>query len=801
MNGVLHDFRHALRRLRAAPSSTAAAVLIIALGTGVNAAVFAVTFGILLRPLPYPEAARLVVMSIQVPDGTDTGILLDEFEDWRSRLRSIQSASAYTSTELTMTSRLEPRRVQTAIVTDAFFEVLGVPPVRGRTTSARDSAGAVAISSALAAEMSGALDVELLGSGLTIGGRAYTISAIMPPSFAFPNDRVNTWVSASSVRGLDASSMISKIGLFRIVARPKPGATLPQVREDVLRAGREIHGDKFGKPGSVRPNVTPLEETLVGRVRLILPVSMAAAILVLLVASANVGTLLLERAIVRHRQLAVRVALGASSWQLARGVLIEGLLVVGAGSALGVGADLTAVPLFVRAAGGVIPQIQAVAVDVPVLAFSMAVVFVVTLLCGVPAALKIPRDDFAQCLRGVRSTVPSKSRRLMAGLIVAQLALSIVLLAGAGLFARTVASLLEEDAGFDPTNALTVELALSDITPPKPAERALFVREVIDRVRSLPGVQHAGIGSFLPPIESPVQIYIARISESKGEFQRMSVGWVTPAYFDALGGRLLHGRLFEEFDAYHPEPVVLLSKSAARFLSPEQDPVGRVLSMQLPPITGLSGPPRVLGIVDDMKFSGLDAPADAAVYVTSLTPKADHLYLVVRTEGDPMALAPAVHNILQQLDPSLPLLPIASLQEEMAMSIAERRMRVIAAGGFAAVALAIALVGLFAQIGREVAERRQELAIRLALGASPRRIVRMLVAHVALLVTVGVVVGLSLAGLALRGIASLLYGVTSSSPATLCAAAIAVGVAALCASYFPVRRATHLKPAEWLRAE
>lgn len=796
---MLHDLRFALRALRAAPSSTAAAVLIIALGTGVNAAVFAITFGILVRPLPYPEAKRLVVISIQLPDGTDTGLLLDEFEDWRSRLSTIEAASAYTSTELTMKSGLEPRRIQTAIVTDGFFEVLGVLPFRGHAISAPDSFGAVAVSSALAAEMSGTRDVEPLGSGLTIGARAYTISAVMPPSFAFPDDTVDAWVPTSSVRDLDVSSMISNIGLFRVVARLKKGVTLLQAREDVLRATREIRGAEFGTPGSSRPTVTPLADSLVGKVRLILRASMAAAILVLLVASANVGTLLLERTIVRHRQLAVRVALGASSWQLARGVLIESFVVAGAGAALGVGADLAIVPLFVRAAGGVIPQIHAVAVDVPVLAFSVAVVFVVTLLCGFAAALKVAGEDFAQARGGVRSTLPSKGRRLMAGLVVAQLALSIVLLTGAGLFARTVASLLDEDPGFDPKDALTVKLALSDITPPKPAERSRFVREVLDQVRSLPAVHRAGIGSLLPPKESPVNIYVARVSESSREFQRMSLGWVTPGYFDALGGRLLRGRLLEELDVYRSEPVIILSKSAARFLSPEQDPVGRELSISLPPITGLSGPPRVVGVVDDIKFTGLDAPADAAVYVASLSPPVGRLYLVVRTEAD--AMAPALRHILQQIDPGLPQPPIVSLQEEIALSIIERRMRVHAAGGFAALALAIALVGVFAQIGREVTERRRELAIRLALGASPRRLVRMMVARVAGLVTVGVVAGLSLASLAARGIASLLYGVSSFSPATFAAAALTVGVAALWAAYFPVRRAAHVEPLEWLRAE
>lgn len=799
MNGVLQDLKFGLRALRAAPFSTAAAVFIIALGTGVNAAVFAITYGILLRPLPYPNATRLVVMSIQVPDGSDTGMLLDEFEDWRGRLRSVEAASAYASTELTMKSRLEPRRVQTAIVTDTFFEVLGVTPRLGRPFSASDAAASVAISSTLANEISGALDDELLGSGLTIGTRAYTIAAVMSPSFSFPHGGVDVWVSASSLGSLDASSLISNIGLFRIVARLTPGVTLVQAREDVLRASREIRGEKFGHPGSARPTVTPLEETLVGRVRSILHVSMIAAILVLLVASANVATLFLERAVVRRRQIAVKMALGADRWQLVRGILIESLLVAGAGSALGVYADVAAVPAFVRAAKGAIPRIHDVNVDVPVLAFGIVVAFVVTLMSGLAAVLKILGKDFAQPFGDVRSTRTPTGRRLMSGLVVAQLVLSIVLLTGAGLFAKTVSSLLDEDPGFDPARVSTAKLALGEIAPPSLTERALFVRRLVDRVRSLPSVPRAGVGSLLPPIESPINIYIARGSESNREFQRMSLGWVTPGYFDALGGRLLRGRLFEEHDL--EEPVVLLSRSAARFLSPERDPVGQELSFQLPPITGLSRPPSVIGVVDDIKFTGLDAPADAAVYVPTLSPKAGHLYLVARTEGDPAALAPALRRILQEIDPDLPQPTIASLQEVIETSILERRMRMLAAGAFAALALAIALVGLFAQIGREVAERRPEFAIRLALGASPRRITRMLVARVASLVVIGIVVGLVLAALAGRGIASLLYGVGSFSPETFFVAAATVSVAAFCASYFPVRRAAHVEPVKWLRTE
>jgi putative ABC transport system permease protein len=491
------------------------------------------------------------------------------------------------------------------------------------------------------------------------------------------------------------------------------------------------------------------------------------------------------------------MALGASRWQLVRGILLESLLVVGAGSVLGVGVDMTALPAFVRAAQGAIPRIQAVTVDVPVMAFCLVVVFVVTLLSGLAAVLKISGKDVAQSLGDVRSTPTPTGRRLMSGLVVAQLVLSIVLLTGAGLFARTVASLLNEDPGFDPTRALTARLALDDITPPSPAERALFVRRVVSRVRSLPAVLQSGIGSLLPPIESPISIYVSRISESSREFQRMSLGWVTPGYFEALGGRLLRGRLFEELDV--DEPVVLLSKSAARFLSPENDPVGRELSIRLPPITGLSGPPRVIGIVDDIKFTGLDAPSDATVYVPTASPKAGHLYLIVRTEEDLSALAPALRRILQEVDPGLPQPPFASLQDVMEASILERRMRLIAAGGFAALALAIALVGLFAQIGREVAERRHEFAIRLAFGASPRRIVRMLAVRVASLVSISVVLGLMLVAFAGRGIEALLYGVSSFSPETFCVAVAIVSVAAFCASYVPVRRAACLEPFKWLR--
>lgn len=804
MHGFLHDLKVAFRSLIAARWTSGAAILILALGTGVNTSVVAVAYGILLRPLPYPDASRIVVMGVQAPDGRELGMPIGEFDEWRQRLRTVEHLAAYSGGEFTVRGVGEPRVVRAAIVKGEFFEMLGVPAVRGQTTSGNED-GWLAVTARLATQLTGGDGP--VGRAVTVGQGSYVISAVMPDAFAFPSDDVAAWLPTSSRTAIGFADRPDARS-FRLVARLKPGVTLVQAREDALRVIHEIRpvktasDDRGAKKLEPRTIVTPLDEVLTGRVRPVLGVLVAAAILVLLVACGNVASLLVGRAVTRSHDLAVRLALGASRWQLVRGVLAESFVVAVAASAAGVWIGFVLVRLFVGVATGVFPRLNAVAVDLPVLAASAVVAFAITLLCGAAPALNAARGDFAPAFRATAATRSRPVRRLRSALVVAQIALSIVLLAGAGLVTRTVTRLLDQATGIQPNNVISLRLVMSDTTTFTATGRVPFVKQVVERVRVLPGVQHAGIGSALPPRVAPLQLGVRVVSNGRDEFQSLTLASVTPGYLAALGARLVRGRVFRDADMDGAEPVAVLSESAARHLAPMRDPIGRPLVFPLPAaVAGRSRRPQVVGIVGDIKYSGLDSASSGTVYVLWPDLPAGVGYLVVRAAQDPAALAPALRRAVREIDPTLPVPDVRSLEDEILNSIADRRLRLIPAISFAVLALTVALVGLSAAMTRAVAERRRELAIRGALGASPGRTLRMILGEGTVVTAAGVIAGLGVAAAVGRTLARLLYGVSPYDPLTFGAVALLVGGAGVGICYLAARRALRVDLLELLRAE
>jgi putative ABC transport system permease protein len=774
---TLYDLRLGWRALRTAPLTTAAALLVIALGTGANTAVVAVTYGILMRPFPYPDVSRLAIVSVSTSDGADFGVPLGEVGEWRRRLRTVEDLAGFATGEIAVRGAGEPRLVQSATVTEAFFDVLGVAPVRGRLQPFREDAGVAVLSERLSAQLEHR-------DGLRIGDCSCTIAAVMPAKLSFPSDQIDAWLPASREDGT------LKV---RMVARLRPGVSPAQLREDAARVLREIRGQEYAAPGAAQPTVTSFEDALVGAVRPVLGASLAGALLVLLVTCGNVATLLLGRAILRRRESAVRLALGAGRWRIVRGSLAESFLLAAIGSLLGLWLAGIAVRILGVVAAGVIPRWHAVAIDPPVLAASAAMVFLVAFLCGTAPALHAARNDLATALRG-RGAGEPRTRRFLSLLVVGQIAVSIVLLASAVLLARTVQRLLAGDLGIEPGHVLVARLSLGERSDP-------FVQEVLDRVRALPGVEAAGLGSGLPPSGLPFQIFVRRISGTRDEGMSISVVSATPGFLDALGARTLSGRLFAGTEEWSRQPVVLLSESASRLALPGEDLAGRELPMALPPIAEFAAPPRVLGVIRDVKYAGLDQPAAAALYLPWTARPAETAYLAVRTAGDPAALAPAVRRILREIDPELSIPQIRSLEDEMALSIVDRRLRVLPALGFAAVALAVALTGIFALFARAAAERRREFAIRIALGAPPARVQTMVLQRAAVLTGLGIVTGLAGTVMVASGLRSLLFGVGPHDPLTLAGVVLFVAVASVLSAWVPARRAARAEPLELLRAE
>ncbi|MEM7355999.1 MAG: FtsX-like permease family protein [Acidobacteriota bacterium] len=804
MHSLFHEIRLAGRSLRASPLTTTAAIVVMALGIGANLAVFAVTWGILVRPLPYTEPARLVILSFATAEGVEFGLPLTEVEEWQRRLRTVESLAGYSTAEIALqpvggADASEPRLVQAALVTASFFDVLGAHPASGGLAGFGESSGVAVLSErAIPSERFGASNgTASSAAAIRAGDRSYAVGAILPRDFAFPSDTVEAWLPPEAVA---ADGVVPEGRKFRLVARLAPGVTLAQMYDDAIRVVREIRGEYAATTGGTFPSLTPVPDAILGEVRPVLRASTGAAMLVLLVTCSNVAMLLLGQAALRRRDSAVRAALGASWWQLARGSVAESFLLASIGSLLGLWLAEVAVGLFLHRAAHLVPRSHVVGIDGTVLAAGVAMVFVATLLCGAAPALRASRRDFAAALRGGSTNEP-RTRRLLALLVAAQIAGSIVLLSGATLLAATVSRLLAEETGVAARQSLVARLARGAGAANDPVARELFARQVLQEVHGLPGVEEAGIGSSLPPRALPFQILVRFMTEQREEGLSMSVISATPGYLDALDAGLVSGRLFEARDERREDPPILLSETAARFYAPGKDLTDHELPIRLPPIAKFTAPSRVIGVVHDVKYAGLDQPAAAAVYLPWSARPAETSFLAVRAAGDVDALVPAIRRILRQVDPDLPIPEIRTLADQMTQSISDRRLRVFPAVGFAAVALAVALTGVFAVLARAAAERRRELAIRIALGASKARVLRLMMRRATGLTAAGLVAGLAGTLAMARGLGSLLYGVAPTDPWILGGVMLFVALAAFAAAYLPARRAARVSPWELLRME
>ena len=796
MHGFPHDIRIGARSLLKARWTTAAAVLILALGTGVNTSVLAVAYGILLRPLPYKDASRIVVLGLEA-GGREFGTPLVEFDQWRARLRTVQHLAAYSNAEFTMRGAGEARTVRAALVKGDFFELLGVMAAKGREPSDREDDGWAVVSRRQADQMSGGGTV--VGRTVTVGQGRYVVSAVMPDAFAFPSEEIAVWLPPSQITIIPVRDQRVDGRTYRIIGRLAPGATLEQAREDAVRVWTEIRGTKPG--ADVHLTVTPLAEVLTGRVRPVLAVLAGAAILVLLVACGNVASLLVGRAVAGTHDLAVRLALGATRWRLVRAVLAESLIVAAAASTAGVATGFVLVRLFVHVAAGVFPRLDGVAIDLPVLAATAFIAFGITLLCGAAPALNAARGNFAPAFRGTAASTSRGARRVRGVLVAGQIALSIVLLTGAGLVMQTVTRLLQQAIGIDTERVISARLVMSDTTTFAAANRAPLVSQVLERVRALPGVQAAGIGSALPPRTAPLQMGITIERDGRSSFQALTLASVTPGYFAAVGARLVRGRVFEDADVGRSEPVAVLSQSAARHLFPTRDGLGQTLYFSLPPIAGRARRPRIIGVVGDIRYAGLDSASTGTIYVLWNDLPAGTSYLVVRGARDGLVLAPAVRAVIRGADWSMPVPEVRSLDDEILRSIADRRLRVLPSASFALLALAVALVGLSAAVARGVAERRRELAIRGVLGATPHRNLRMVLGEGARWTAIGVVAGVGGSAAVGRAMARLLFGISPYDVVTFGVVAAVVATAALGVCYAAARRASRVDLLELLRAQ
>jgi predicted permease len=785
MAGWVNDLRHVVRRLGRRPGVVSLAAATLALGIGLNTAAFAVAYGVLWRPLVYPDAGRLVTINaLYHEDEAVSGFGPDRFRAWVERLR-VAALAGHETRERSVRGAGPARIARVATVTERFFDVLGVPAAAGVAPPLPAGDPRAVVSARLAASL-GAAPAAVVGLGITIGDAPYTVAGVMPSAFTFPTPAVDVWIPVPPAPPVGTS--------FDVVGRLTPGATVEQARDDAARVVRDVHGDDW------RAAVVPLEAVLLDAARPALTAALAAAMLVLLAACANAMTLLVGWSMARRREFAVRLALGVGLRRLYWATFAEGLVVAAAGLAAGSFLAWAAVRLFATSAAAVLPRAAEIRFDHPMLLAAAASSLVAAVVCGTASTLGMPRGERLGPSGVAGPAATPTARRLRAALVVAQVSTAVVLLTGAGLLARSMDALLVEDGGFDSSRVLVAKLMLGDSRFADAGASAGFVDRLLAEVRRLPGVDAAGLGSLLPPTDAPTTINLRFRTDTRDDTLSMSFGAVTPGFFEALGTPLHAGRRFDAADERVETPDVVVSASTARFLYPDADAVGRGPRFALERF-GIVRESTVQGVVADMKYAGLEAGPASSIYVPWRHRPMGLAHLVVRTAGDPSGLLSAVRDLILSLNPGLPVPEVRTLDDHVADSIAGRRLQLVPAAALGGLALLVAMVGTFGALSRSVTERRRELAIRAAIGASPDRLVRLVMRGSLALGAVGVAVGLAGAAGIGRGLSSLLYGVGPYDAATFAAVAGSVLAATLVASLLPARRAARVDPLMVLKGD
>jgi putative ABC transport system permease protein len=783
---MLSEITIAARRLLQDRWSAAAAVLVAALGSGLNTAVLAIAYGVLVRPLPYRDPTRLAAIDIAVP--------FARTDEWRAQLSTFERVTAYAPEGFTLRGLGDPRFVPVAIVDDAFFQTLEITALRGRTFAPGDSA-AVAVVGERVAREAGATVESLLGRSITVGETAVTVIGVVADAFAFPTEDTQVWIPARAVPAI-AFDRSTDARRFRLLGRLHRYVTLEQARGNVVRVRKTLDPEFNAHPVEVR--VERLHDAVVGSVRPVLFAVSAAAALVLLIACANIATILIGRTVARQRELAVRYALGASRSRLFATVFSESILIAAAGAALGVVLGVAAVRAVAAWAAGILPRLGEIRVDWSILGFALAIAALSSIIAAAPALRSIQLATLT--MRAGIGGTPTRVR-VRALLAVSQIALAVVLLTAGGLLTRTIVGLLRADIGVEPRSVVVSQWMLTSATSFEAAGRQRWMEHVLDRVRGMPGAIAAGAGSSLPPDNASI-VVTARFANGANivETPELSFASVTPGYLEALGAHLRQGRYFERADEHRGDLVTILSESAARALVPDMNPIGRQLPIDLPGMRG-RGRATVVGVVADVKYSGLESAAGPGIYVLWKELPAGQLYLALRARGDARGIIAGLRAVLREVDPATPVMPIWSLEDVVRRSVADRRLRALLGGSVALLAVAIAIVGLAGGLARMVSERRHELAIRAALGATPYIAVRMVMVDGAIITATGLTVGMLATFAAGDVLRSLIFGISPHDPVTLFGVALSVATGSLLACYVPARRAAATNPLDMLRDE
>jgi putative ABC transport system permease protein len=791
MDTLFQDLRYGSRTLLKNPGFTLVALLTLALGIGVNTAIFSVVYSVLLRPLPYPDAERLVVTGISVPDYRDlkdAGGAFDETAIWASNQYTVKDGG-------------EPEQLMGAVVSPSFFNLLG-KPIAGRVFRPEEDQEPLVVLSYDLWKTRFAGEAGVIGRMLNLGTRTHTIIGVMPPEFQFPSSQFKLWVTfGSSLSMAPAQSENRQLRIFRCLARLAPGVSLEQAQTETATIFKRLEEQYPASNAGVTPTLTPLYERIVGDIRPALMILLATAGLVLLIACANVANLMLARTTAREREIVIRVALGAGRGRVARQLLTESVLLAALGGTLGTVFAFWGVEALTSLNPSGLPRLSTISISIPVLMFTLGISLFTGVLFGlapVTQALKLNLNDaLKEGGRGIGGS--AWGRRLRAGLVVAEIALSLVVLVGAGLLVKSFSRLMNADPGFVADNLLTMNIELVQFKDPQ--QRAAMQREVIARIQEIPGVEAVGGGTGLPPSIGQRVTRFAAEGQDPSPSQPNVAFFIgtSPDYFRALGTPLVQGRVFDERDAVGAPKVVVLNKTLATRLFPGEDPIGKRFKL----INSEQSDEwrSIVGVVGDVKYSGLDGTGDAVVYTPFAQTPFLWSYLMVKTAGEPTALIPGIRNAVSSVHPTLAAMQLRPMRDTVWGSLAQPRFNMILLSGFAVLALALAVVGLYGVMSYLVAQRTREIGVRMALGASTTDVMKLVLVHGLVLAGTGVAVGLAGAFAATRVLSSMLFGLSSTDPATFAVVAVLLTAVAIAASVIPARRAIRVDPMIALRYE
>lgn len=808
MESIIKDFHFALRGLLKRPVFAAIAVATLALGIGANTAIFSVVNAVLLRPLPLKEPDRVMTFWHSAPAKGLAHMDLNDamFAYYRDRTRMFESLAAFEDGQFSLTGGGEPEVVNGAIVTFNYFNVLGREPLLGRTfTAHEDTPGnnnVAILSYALWQRRFGA-DPNVVGRSITLDHTPTTVVGVMPADFSFPDpaerDSASGHMQLWVTKGLDPDTSSS----FNLTAvgRLQPNATAGDAQQEITSLYQAFGSEYRARIGagaldsSATTVLMPLQAHIVGDVRRPLLVLLGAIGLVLLIACANLTNLLLARAASRRREMAVRQCLGASALRIARQTLAESLLLSFVGAVAGILISMWIVTALKRLVSSQIPHIESVGIDATVLVFTTAIMLLTGVLCGLGPAIRGARVNLQEAIKqGARGSASASSRRLNNVFVVSQLALSLVLLIGAALFLQSFRNLLSVNPGFRADNVLMAELALPEEKYTKPQTLSFF-EQLRQGVRGLPGVEAVELCQVVPfsgdGQGGPFTVEGVEQEQAKVAWLRSS----TPGYFDAMGMPVLKGRTFEPSDTETSMPVAIVDEKLARMYSSEGDLLGRRIR--------IGGGPwlTIVGVVPNVKNRKLDEDAWPYIYRPYTQWVRRETMLVVRTSVDPSTIVAAVRQEVVKLDPELPLANLSTIQHAIDRSLVTTRLTNWLLAGFAATALLLALTGIYGVMALNVAHRRSEFGIRLALGAQRANIATMILGQGLRLAAIGIALGLAGSIALTRLLKGLLFGISASDPLTFVAIASLLAVVALLACWIPARRATKVDPLIALRYE